>query len=114
MCCCGSPCHEITLRVGANDLALQRCTSCGDQTWARDGAVLARTEAFDVLASAYREDRVRDQAARERTARATAARQAARLADREAAPGTPSPQAPRDAASLTSLLDGWQVLGAPA
>lgn len=111
MRCCGSPFQEITVQAGAGALALLRCTSCGDQQWSRDGIALARDEAFDVLASAYREVPLRARAARDRAAAVSAARQAARIAERTAA-AAPEPR--RDAASLMTLLDGWQVLGVTA
>ena len=112
MRCCGSPYQEISVQAGAGALALLRCTSCSDQRWSRDGAVLQRHEAFDVLASAYREVPLRARAARDRAATVSAARQAARLAERKA-PATATEPRP-DAARLMSMLNGWQVLGATA
>jgi hypothetical protein len=113
--CCGSLNQEITVQAGAGAVALLRCSSCGDQQWARDGEALHRTEAFDLLASAYREVPLRARAARDRAASVSAARQAARLAERATA-ATAAPAAPPrpDAGTLISLLDGWQVLGATA
>ena len=101
------------MQAGAGAVALIRCMSCGDQLWARDGEALHRTEAFDLLASAYREVPLRARAARDHAATLSAARQAARLAERAtAAPAVPAPRP--DAGALISLLDGWQVLGATA
>ncbi|MCW2598481.1 MAG: hypothetical protein JWM02_310 [Frankiales bacterium] len=116
MRCCGSPYQEITVQAGAGALALLRCTSCGNQRWARDGAVVARDEAFDLLAMAYREVPLRARAARDRAAAMNAARQAARLAERaEAQRKVVSLRGGRpDTAHLMSLLDGWQVIGATA
>lgn len=111
--CCGNPYQEIRVQAGVGAVALLRCTSCGNQQWARDGAALQRTEAFDLLASAYREVPLRARAARDRAATVSAARQAARVAERAtAAPAVP--EARRDAGTLLHLLDGWQVLGATA
>lgn len=112
MHCCGSPFQEITVQAGAGAVALLRCTSCSAQQWSREGVLLARDEAFDVLASAYREVPLRARAARDRAAAVSAARQAARIAERATASTAPEPR--RDAASLMTMLDGWQVLGATA
>jgi hypothetical protein len=111
--CCGSPYQEITVQAGAGAVALLRCTSCGNQQWARDGEALQRTEAFDLLASAYREVPLRARAARDRAASMSAARQAARIAQRASADPVVLDARP-DAGTLMSLLDGWQVLGATA
>ena len=114
MRCCGSPYQEISVQAGAGALALLRCSSCGDQAWARDGAMLRRDEAFELLASAYREVPLRARAARARAASLSAARQAARLAERRATAVLSVPEPRADAARLMTMLDGWQVLGATA
>lgn len=115
MRCCGSSYHAITVHAGSGAVALLRCPVCGDQKWAADGTVVARSEAFDLLARAYRDVPVRAHTARERAAVASSARRAARIAGQEAdraaaAADTDGP----DAARLLGLLDGWQLLGATA
>jgi hypothetical protein len=112
--CCGSPYQKITVQAGAGALALLRCTSCGDQQWARNGEAVQRTEAFDLLASAYREVPLRARAARDRAASVSAARQAARVAERATASAPLVTTGRPDAGTLMSLLDGWQVLGQTA
>jgi hypothetical protein len=92
-------------------VALVRCTSCGDQQWTRDGAEVARSEAFELLASAYRGVPLRARAARDRAAAVSAARLASRQAARAAAK---APDTRADATRLIDMLDGWQVLGATA
>ncbi len=116
MHCCGSPYQEITVQAGNGALALLRCTSCGDQQWVREGLLLARDEAFDLLADAYREVPLEARAARDRAAPLTAARRAARMAQREAAQNRAltGPRGRADGDRVLTLPDGWQVLGATA
>lgn len=115
MRCCGSSYHAITVHAGSGAVALLRCSLCGDQKWAADGTVVARDEAFDLLARAYREVPMRAHASRERAAAASAARRAARIAgqDAERAAAAADTDGP-DAARLMGMLDGWQLLGATA
>lgn len=139
--CCDSPVQVIDVQVGAqaapdDGLELHRCAGCGAQAWARAGVTLDRTEAFSLLAQAYREVPLRAHAARDRTLAAAAARQAARLAaqagkragelaSKQASKqaqahegsshgGGPesTPEQGRGAAELREMLAGWQVLGA--
>lgn len=111
MRCCGSSYHEITMNAGSRPVALLRCSACGDQKWAVEGTVLPRHEAFDLLASAYRQLPVQARATRDRAA---AARRAARAAGRVAAQAGTPPERESDAARLIGMLDGWQLLGATA
>jgi hypothetical protein len=112
MRCCGNPPQEIMVQAGAGLVALVRCSSCGDQQWTRDGAEVARGEAFELLATAYRGVPLRARAARDRAAAVTAARLASRVAERAAIQTHPDTRA--EAGRLIDMLHGWQVLGATA
>jgi len=112
--CCGHLAPTISVTASTGELALRRCTTCGDQRWERGGVPVPREQAFDALASAYREGPLRARAARDRVATATAARQAARIASAAAARAEAPVPARPDPASVLELLQGWTVLGASA
>ena len=114
MRCCGTDYQTITVRAGGSRVALLRCSVCGDQRWALDGALLGREDAFAHLATAYREVPLRARQARDRAAAASAARSAARAAERAraAAPAAEEPVGVGARPELQELLSGWTVLGA--
>lgn len=111
MQCCGSQTQAITVQAGANGLTLLRCTRCTQQRWARGGLLLERHQALLELTNAFGSTPRSSQA---RTSAASVKRQEERRLHRMTAQETAAAEQPPGEPNFTSLLNGWQVLGATA
>ena len=116
--CCGSQHHEITVQAGGQSVTLQRCGHCAQQLWTVDGRPVEREAAFAQLSTAYAGVSQNTREARERIA----AEREARLIERRAhanpvradGPDRRMAMQPDVGSELTTMLQGWQVLGSNA
>lgn len=100
MRCCGTDLQVIELSGGAEPLRMHRCTTCARRQWHAGTEAIEVDAAFALLAEGYRAIPRAARVARDRAATQAAARAAVR-ASREA-----------ERSQLTTLLEGWTVLGA--